>query len=1321
MVNIRSLVFCVLAICAILGGCGNKAAQDEPEVSFEAAAAKAQQTPTFDNIERARELFEAIGPAPTDAQAIALDRLAEKISSEWPAETIRLRMVLAKQPGLPVNIAQNVIATLGSASLDTTTRELIASNPAAISPAKNQLVQELQARVAARDTLAATLAVAGRNGNAQRLIDILVRSEYSVPESQFWAQNASRPAVPAVAVAQNGNQEDGEPSEPDMRALATRAIEDELKDPISQCENAQFTRAQFIGNAAALAEKYGPENEVDYDPLDDAVDDSTADGDAAVAIANISAEDARKTKIRQRNQTMDRRPGPMLAKERPSEYFLRLGFTSRRVPHPSGAALCRPSVPMAMQAQGVALALARQAGVDGDIQQDMCIGHSAVLLLGTDEMSTVVVVTPDAVGAEVLIADDLDGGYLRKIRGKSGKELLLVGNRAGAHGYASANVFDLTSQTRLFGVNGLHFGNIVILAGSPADGDTLGLQFAVAEGREDCGQCAQYRKFVALDPSDRGYKVSSEVCSIQELPSQSSGFMSLNAMATVINQENFLGIGSYANFAKKMLQSKQAPADIALQIAKHLEEVSNLQKGMGDFANMQYRSEEALEVLQQLPPYDKVLRSRIRHFVNMNLMEALMYQAQYERAIALGEKALLGPDINLYSGNKASYANRLSVAHLMQGTFRPALKHLQVAMASVRAEDRAPTWGNMAWYSNMAKDYDQGARFATKALSAAVRRGGRVGINARFLAESRFAQGNPGEALDWINYGAAGAALADDATDLIALQMGAANIAESINETRLGILLLEQALVSMDEQTWSTEGGDFLLTYSRLLQAEGRHADAMTAATRALGLTANRRTNIRVEALILISKEHARRGDAAQALAAAKLAFLDSMKVARSWAGETYQLTSAEFARRAADWYFSLLLKGNPTPASVFRDLALWKGFVLKEGLFPDESAKIDGGIRPDPRSLLRNTEIFVDYFIGNQTAFAISVTPETLRLIPLKVRAGEIARLSQAVQVEFDIRNEASRNAIARNRLTPQLHKALRVLHTQLIQPIQLHDPQRYLFISPDNAVGTIPWSALLDVKGEFIGEKFATLLIPGAFLLEQSAGCYDPGCRQRKLVGLAGNTQATSYVDRDQRRIPLAPLKYARREIAGIRELWPDRLAERTDLTPDRSASRSTLDWLRMEGGRLGVLHMVGHGVFNRQDPLESQLFIEPAATSGTRAFVTAKELAEMNFKGMEVAVISACESGSLDSRGGGEPLGLVRAFLSAGTSQVVASQWLIDDNAALVFTVAFHTHLASEKPIDALFHAQRITAEQFSHPYFWAPMQLYGRPLRNKLFTQ
>src|SRR5207237_1170835 len=126
-----------------------------------------------------------------------------------------------------------------------------------------------------------------------------------------------------------------------------------------------------------------------------------------------------------------------------------------------------------------------------------------------------------------------------------------------------------------------------------------------------------------------------------------------------------------------------------------------------------------------------------------------------------------------------------------------------------------------------------------------------------------------------------------------------------------------------------------------------------------------------------------------------------------------------------------------------------------------------------------------------------------------------------------------------------------------------------------------------------------------------------------------------------------------------------------------------------------------------------------------------LTALEVAELDLGGVELAVLSACQTGLGEAAGGEGLLGLQRAFQVAGTRAVVASLWSVDDEATRKLMERFYENLWGKKmsKLEALREAQRwmLTeglkrglvredildrpADARTPPYFWAAFVLSG----------
>ena len=116
------------------------------------------------------------------------------------------------------------------------------------------------------------------------------------------------------------------------------------------------------------------------------------------------------------------------------------------------------------------------------------------------------------------------------------------------------------------------------------------------------------------------------------------------------------------------------------------------------------------------------------------------------------------------------------------------------------------------------------------------------------------------------------------------------------------------------------------------------------------------------------------------------------------------------------------------------------------------------------------------------------------------------------------------------------------------------------------------------------------------------------------------------------------------------------------------------------------------------------------------GDDGYLTALEITQLDWKGTELVVISACESGKGDIQAGEGVYGLKRAIAVAGARSSLLSLWKVDDAATAAFMQSFYEKLKTGKGrADALATTQREFRNHiipgWRHPYVWAAFQLSG----------
>jgi CHAT domain-containing protein len=154
--------------------------------------------------------------------------------------------------------------------------------------------------------------------------------------------------------------------------------------------------------------------------------------------------------------------------------------------------------------------------------------------------------------------------------------------------------------------------------------------------------------------------------------------------------------------------------------------------------------------------------------------------------------------------------------------------------------------------------------------------------------------------------------------------------------------------------------------------------------------------------------------------------------------------------------------------------------------------------------------------------------------------------------------------------------------------------------------------------------------------------------------------------------------------------------------------------------------VLYFATHGLL----PQPSACLPEPALMTSvgggdSDGLLDSSEILDLKLDA-DLVVLSACDTGggggdsaTTGLQGGGEALGgLTRAVIYAGGRSLIVSHWSVDSAATVKLMTGMFASGAPSKAL-ALTQSQIMLqqAEEFSHPYYWAPFTIVGdgsRPL-------
>src|SRR4051794_14876681 len=203
------------------------------------------------------------------------------------------------------------------------------------------------------------------------------------------------------------------------------------------------------------------------------------------------------------------------------------------------------------------------------------------------------------------------------------------------------------------------------------------------------------------------------------------------------------------------------------------------------------------------------------------------------------------------------------------------------------------------------------------------------------------------------------------------------------------------------------------------------------------------------------------------------------------------------------------------------------------------------------------------------------------------------------------------------------------------LIEPLRRHIRHRRLIIVPHGELHYVPFAALRDARsGRYLVEDYTVALAPSASTLRYLRANETPVDGGTLVLGnpLGGRLS----------------LPGSAREATAV---------ARTFGTTPLLGSSATADRLYLLGGRFDLLHIAAHARYDARDPSASFLALAPSATHGGRLDVV-EILSKVDLGGVNLAVLSACETAAGKSGGGDDMVSLTRAILYAGAPGVIST---------------------------------------------------------------
>ncbi len=351
----------------------------------------------------------------------------------------------------------------------------------------------------------------------------------------------------------------------------------------------------------------------------------------------------------------------------------------------------------------------------------------------------------------------------------------------------------------------------------------------------------------------------------------------------------------------------------------------------------------------------------------------------------------------------------------------------------------------------------------------------------------------------------------------------------------------------------------------------------------------------------------------------------------------------------------------------------------------------------------------------GDSSVYSMIVTPEQVEFRTIKMSELDV----DLSVMERVLNNQVSESSESDFNVTKaDFIQSSKAIYDQLYQGQGKMNMPFDLVIVPDGRFVKLPFEALV-TKDDSPDDSYRDL----SYLLKDHAISYagdvkhvvrsgDKSSAKNELLygGFAPKYNIDSTLllidSLSAKRAELYPLLYNLEEVERSADLFDGDVFLGVDASEGK---------FNKNGSDYRILHLAMHTSLNDQYPMESYLSFSNSGSIDYDNQLHVNEIAKMNLNA-DLVVLSACETNNGEEFLGEGVLGIAKAFQLASCSNIVLSNWLVDDRSSSKIIFSFFTNLFnSEPPSHALRMAKldflSSSAVTYSHPKYWAAFSYYG----------
>jgi CHAT domain-containing protein/Tol biopolymer transport system component len=705
---------------------------------------------------------------------------------------------------------------------------------------------------------------------------------------------------------------------------------------------------------------------------------------------------------------------------------------------------------------------------------------------------------------------------------------------------------------------------------------------------------------------------------------------------------------------------------------------------------------------------ERELRTRMR--VVLEQANNAWFQGRYQEAFDLREQVEKSAVRESWPLEQVMAKNTGGLIWWTLGDNRRALMELRQALAKaerleVRRDEVATTLNNIGLVQRESGDFKGALATLDKALAIDRKLGSRwaMAYDLRNLAQTRLRMGDPATAVQLLTEAGTMAGEIGDQVNLAKICLARGDAEAALKDGAAAAASYRRALEAADRMLLREVRWRALFGIARLQQGAGDTAAAVESYGQAIDTVEGLRAEIRLDQLkdgFLANKMELYAG-------------MVGLLVDLNRGDEAFAVAERSRARNLIDILGRQRLSlGGAVDQELYDRQNRLKGQIQEQEALalqasrPQDRAMYGQALerlRADYQDLLLEIERRRPDLLALVKVVPVSLAEVRQQLepgvvllsyyqLPDRLLCWRLARDEARLFVLPTPARELSEGIAAYRRMLQNLEpleKTSRELYDRLLaQPLAGLGEVKALGIVPHGSLHYLAFATLSDGR-DYLVDRQQLFHLPAASVLRYTLS------RRQAVKNL--RVLAIGNPDLGNRSLDLP---FAEREAGTLRWNYP----EVTTLTRERA----TESWVREHIGEFGIIHLASHGEFDPVNPLFSAIRLTPDLRADGR--LQAEEIFGLNVTA-DLVVLSACQTGLGDIRGGDDVVGMNRAFIFAGTHSLLSSLWRVSDVSTAILMKQFYREYTRGDKAGSLRRAMLHVKNRYPHPGYWGAFVLTG----------